>query len=83
MQYFVYILFSPSKGKYYIGHTQDLVNRLFRHNNSGSKATKQAKDWILVYQEPYKSRSEAYKREKFIKNRKSRSFIQLLIASTG
>ena len=51
MLYTVYILYSPSLAQYYIGHSQDVSDRIFRHNNSGSKATKKANDWKLVYTE--------------------------------
>jgi predicted GIY-YIG superfamily endonuclease len=39
-----------------------LDDRLFRHPNSGSKATKKAGDWKLVYQKKFETRSEAYKK---------------------
>ena len=78
-QFYVYILFSPSLNRYYIGHTGQLDDRLFRHTNSGSKSTKAAHDWQLVYSESYPSRSDAMKRESFIKKQKSRRFIETLI----
>jgi len=80
-QFYVYILFSPSLNRHYIGHTGQLSDRLFRHTNSGSKSTKAANDWKLVYSESYSSRSEAMKQESHIKKQKSRKFIQALIQS--
>lgn len=80
-QYHVYILYSASLSRYYIGHTGQLDDRLCRHTNSGSKSTKAANDWQLVYSETYPTRSDAMKRENFIKKQKSRRFIQTLIAS--
>ncbi|MDP2189382.1 MAG: GIY-YIG nuclease family protein [Sphingobacteriaceae bacterium] len=50
-RFFVYILFSPILNRYYIGHTGQLSDRLFRHIHSGSKSTKAANDWKLVYKE--------------------------------
>jgi len=47
-QFHVYILYSASLNRYYIGHTGQLDDRLFRHTNSGSKSTKAATDWQLV-----------------------------------
>ena len=79
MTFTVYIIYSLSLNQFYIGHTENLKDRLFRHNNSGSKATKKAYDWILKYTEEYSSKSEAYKREMKIKGRKSREYIELLI----
>ncbi len=79
MYYTVYIIYSKELDSYYIGQTADLTDRLYRHNNSGSKSTKKAKDWVLVYQEEYASRSEAVKREAQIKKQKSRIYIEQLV----
>ncbi|MBL7749756.1 MAG: GIY-YIG nuclease family protein [Chitinophagaceae bacterium] len=79
MPYFVYIIYSSQIDQYYIGHTENLKDRLFRHQNSGSKATKKAKDWVLVYSENFESRSEAARREKEIKAKKSRKYIESLV----
>ncbi len=79
MPYFVYIIYSSQVDQYYIGHTENLKDRLFRHQNSGSKATKKAKDWLLVYSENFESRSEAARREKEIKAKKSRMYIESLV----
>jgi putative endonuclease len=77
----VYILYSATLNKYYIGHTRQLDDRLFRHTNSGSKSTKAANDWQLLYSETYPTRSDAMKRESYIKKQKSRQFIESLLKS--
>ncbi len=71
MTFFLYILYSTSIDQYYIGHTADLADRTFRHTNSGSKSTKKANDWTIVYQESFTTKAGAYKREMEIKNKKS------------
>jgi putative endonuclease len=81
--FFVYIIYSPIIDQYYVGHTDDLSDRFFRHINSGSKATKKVNDWQLVYKEMYENRSEAYRREMEIKKKKSRKYIERLIVSVG
>jgi len=84
--YFVYILQSGTTGKYYIGHTHDIDQRLRQHNEhtfSGSLSTKRLPGpWILVYSESYKTRSEAMKREKILKSWKSTKAIEKLIAQS-
>ncbi len=40
MKYFVYILWSNSTQKFYCGQTNNLQNRLFRHNAGESTYTK-------------------------------------------
>ena len=83
MQFFIYILYSHSIDQYYIGYTEDLNDRLFRHNNSGSKATKKTNDWKLIYTESFTSKTEAIKREIEIKKKKSRKYIEWLVAQQG
>ena len=82
MPFTVYILYSKTIDQFYIGHTENLNDRLFRHNNSVSKATKKAKDWILVYQEYFDTRGEAYKKEMEIKKKKSRKYIEQLLVNS-
>ncbi len=36
----VYILYSSSLNRHYVGHSQDMTDRLSRHNAGRSKATK-------------------------------------------
>jgi putative endonuclease len=60
-QFYVYILFSATLNRYYIGYTGQLSDRLFRHTNSGSKSTKATNDWVLAYSETYPTRGEAIK----------------------
>lgn len=79
MSFFVYILYSSLLDRYYVGHTSDLEGRLYRHCNSGSRSTKGASDWKLLYTEEFSSRSAACIREKEIKGRKSRRYIEQLV----
>jgi putative endonuclease len=72
MPYFVYILKSLSSGRSYVGNTNNLQNRLLRHNNNESKATKGKGPWKLVYQEEFESRSKAVKREMYFKSVRGR-----------
>ena len=77
--YYTYILYSETTDKYYIGHTHDLELRLERHNDGGSRSTKAGIPWKLIYFEKHESKSEAMKREYFIKHKKSRKFIEKLV----
>jgi len=79
MVYTVYILYSESLDRYYTGHTQDLNDRLTRHNDGRSKATKAGVPWNLVYTESFTTRSQAIHREQAIKRQKSRQYIETLV----
>ncbi|MFV0592833.1 MAG: GIY-YIG nuclease family protein [Draconibacterium sp.] len=79
MSYFVYILQSDQDGSYYIGFTSDLEVRLVYHNSGKSQYTSRKMPWKLVYSESCASRSEAMKRERFLKRQRNKSFYERLI----
>jgi putative endonuclease len=62
------MLKSLKSGKYYIGYTNDLNNRLESHNSGVNKATKPYTPWELVYYEAYRTKDAALMREKILKN---------------
>ena len=75
----VYILFSKSLDKF-IGYTSGTMDlRLRRHLTNHHGFTAKAKDWTVVYTELHKDKISALKREKEIKNWKSRIKIEYLI----
>ena len=76
---FLYILYSSSRDKYYVGHTQDVQIRLLQHNAGRTPSTKSGRPWIVVYTERYGDRSAASVREAEIKRMKSRTYIESLI----
>ena len=82
MSFFVYIIFSASLDKYYVGYTSDLEKRLLEHNDGISVYTSKTSDWSLKYSEPYLTRDLAMKREKEIKKKKSRKYVEWLINSS-
>jgi putative endonuclease len=63
--YYVYVI-CDSKGKSYIGYTDDLEKRLESHNKGLNKSTNN-REWELVYYEAYKSKQDAMQREKRLK----------------
>jgi putative endonuclease len=80
--YTTYILYSPCRDEYYVGHTQDAQERLERYHNIGkSLYTKRGIPWSLVYSELFETRSQAMRREREIKSKKSRNYIKRLIQS--
>ena len=74
-----YILKSEASGKLYKGHTENLERRLREHNDKllGRKryTRKDPGPWLLVYSEPFDTRSEAMKREKWFKTGQGREWI--------
>jgi len=79
---YTYILYSAALDKYYVGATNNLEDRLNRHNTDSDKFTSKGQPWALVYSEEYPTKSEAMKREREIKSKKSRKYIEQLISLT-
>ena len=74
--YKVYVLYSPSFDKIYIGYTSNLEERLKSHNELGHKGwTKKFRPWILFYSEEFNCKEAAIKREKELKSAQGRLFI--------
>ena len=73
---FVYILFSESKSKFYIGQTNDIGNRINRHNSGYELSTKYGVPWEIVIFFTLESRSEAMILEKKIKKRGAKRYLQ-------
>jgi len=83
MAYHVYILKSLKNGSFYIGYTGDIDARLERHNSGNTRYTKKKRPWALVYSEKFISKSDAIKRERFLKKQKNREFYIRLINDSG
>ena len=81
MSFTVYILRSE-EGKYYIGHTNNIERRLTEHRNGISTWSRKYKGWKLLRKEEYETRSEAMKREKYLKSFKGGNGLKSLIAGS-
>ena len=82
--YKLYILYSETKNRYYVGYSADeLSERIRRHNSNHHGFTGKSGDWQLVYFESYETKELAMKRERTIKSWKSRKMIEKLIGLTG
>ncbi|WP_144602824.1 GIY-YIG nuclease family protein [Algoriphagus algorifonticola] len=81
MPCYFYILFSKEADKYYLGHTCDcLEERVRKHLSNHKGFTGKNKDWRLVYQEEFESKSDAFARERQVKSWKSKKKITELIS---
>ncbi|MBU0671903.1 MAG: GIY-YIG nuclease family protein [Candidatus Margulisbacteria bacterium] len=76
--YYVYIIESLKNGRYYVGTTGDLKDRIKRHNAGEMKSTQPYIPYKIIHSESFPTLSEARKRESFIKSKKSRKFIEKL-----
>ena len=71
MKYFVYMLENANK-RHYVGITTDPARRLIEHNVGSAKSTRPFGPWKTIYAEEFDSRSEACKREWYLKHAEGR-----------
>ena len=74
--YYVYVLKSLKNNDLYIGSTEDVNNRLKKHNDGKVKSTKFYQPWQLLNFETYNTRSEAVRRERFLKTGQQKELLK-------
>jgi putative endonuclease len=52
--FYLYIIYSATKNKYYVGQTDNIQTRVEHHNSGISPYTSITNDWMLVYSELFK-----------------------------
>ena len=79
--YYLYIIKSQC-GRFYIGSTDNLENRLRQHNSKQFKGwTNRYDNWSLVYKESFNTRTEVLKREKVVKALKGGNEFKKLVGT--
>jgi putative endonuclease len=78
MKYKIYILFSESFKKTYVGFSEDTAKRLIKHNNGEVTSTKKFRPWKIVFEEGCNDYLEARKREKYYKSGAGRRKIKAI-----
>ena len=68
--YFLYVLWSPSGQRFYIGISDNTQRRLEQHNQGVSRWTARYRPWELVHEERYENYRQARSREVELKRQK-------------
>lgn len=74
--YYVYFLKSLRNNDLYIGSTENVFNRLKKHNLGEVKSTQFYRPWELLGFEEFKTRSEAVRRERFLKTGQQKELLK-------
>ncbi len=74
-RYYIYVLKSKRDGNLYIGMTSELERRVRSHNSGKVRSTKARRPLKLIYFEEYHDKTEARKREIFLKTGRGRRFL--------
>ena len=65
----VYVIQNSGTKELYFGFTSNLKRRLDQHNSGLNVSTRRnAGEWILIYAEAYRDKSDAYNREQRLKH---------------
>lgn len=81
MIYDVYILYSVTVDRYFVGLTSDFDRAIERHNNGKNKHTKTGIPWNPVYRESFSEMATAQEREREIKQSGGREELSAIIQS--
>lgn len=73
MWHYVYIL-QNEKGRFYVGLTDDIVDRLSRHNRGEINSTTKYKPWKICHFSAFESRKKAAEYEQYLKSGSGREF---------
>jgi putative endonuclease len=73
---YVYILYSGSLGKFYVGSTNNVERRIDQHNSGRSNFTSKGVPWKLIAKMECKSRGDAMDFEIQIKKRGINRYLQ-------
>ncbi|RPI05920.1 MAG: GIY-YIG nuclease family protein [Ignavibacteriae bacterium] len=74
--YSTYVLFSKKTLRYYTGSTDDIENRLREHNSGETKSIRNGIPWKVIHIERFKTRVESVRKEKQIKARGAKRYLE-------
>jgi putative endonuclease len=76
---YVYVIRSSRDGNFYVGLTNDLAKRLDQHNSGKVPSTRNRVPFDLIYWEGCLNRSDAVRREKYLKTAWGKRYIKTRI----
>ncbi|MFC1756536.1 GIY-YIG nuclease family protein [Patescibacteria group bacterium] len=77
--FYVYILYSLSDKKFYIGYTNNIERRMSEHKSGKVASTANRKNLKLIFYEAYFSKQDAERREKYFKTTKGKKVLKQML----
>ncbi|OGM04602.1 hypothetical protein A2715_02315 [Candidatus Woesebacteria bacterium RIFCSPHIGHO2_01_FULL_39_32] len=77
--FYVYVLHNSSKNFIYVGYSENLKQRIQEHNEGKVKSTKAYTPLKLIFYEAYPSKSDAKRREKYLKTNKGKTSLTTML----
>ncbi|MFH1284097.1 MAG: GIY-YIG nuclease family protein [Candidatus Peregrinibacteria bacterium] len=81
--YYTYILQSGRDNRLYIGQTNDIEDRIVRHNKGEVTATKNRRPLKLLAMKSFETRAEAIKMERYLKSLKGGNEFKKILNQWG
>jgi putative endonuclease len=78
----VYVLLSFKDNNFYVGFTEDLRRRLDEHVQGRNTSTAPRRPFVLIHSEYYLAKSDAERRETYLKTAKGRRTLRLMLAES-
>ena len=78
----VYVLWSVSQRKFYVGYTADLDRRLSEHEQGKCHTTQRLNNPDLIFYEAFKNEYDARRREEYFKTTKGKKTLKLMLHKT-
>ena len=76
---FVYAIQSLKDGRIYVGMSENVNKRIEQHNNGLTFSTKGFRPWNLIYTEVFPDKTEARKKEKYLKSGIGKEFLKSIL----
>ena len=77
--YYIYVLYNSDKSFIYIGYSENLKERVVKHNSGEVKSTKAYLPLTLIFYEAYPSKNDAKRRETYLKSNKGRTTLMTML----
>ena len=78
-RYHIYILWFVRDGTKYIGYTENLSRRMREHLQGKGRYTSGKGEFKLIYVERFEFKQDARRREKYLKSRSGRRYLETII----
>ena len=76
MTYYNYVIKSLKDKNWYTGCTNNLLNRVKKHNDGEVYSTKNRRPFILIYYEACNNKEDAYRRERYLKTGMGKRYLK-------
>ena len=79
--FYVYVLYNKCRNFIYIGYSENLTKRIQEHSEGKVKSTKHYLPLKLIFYEAYPTKSDAKRREKYLKSNKGKTTLMTMLKS--